>query len=255
MTEISKFEPGMFCWVELATNDGAAAKSFYTSLFGWTANEIPMGPNVPPYVMLQKNAKDVAALYENKGIPPNWLSYVAVESVDDSAKTAKDLGANLLQEPFDVMDVGRMAVMQDPQGARLALWQARKHSGVGLRDEANTLCWNELMTSDVEAAQKFYGALFDWNLKITPGYTEVHVGEKPAGGLMQIAPEMQGMPPHWQPYFMVDDSDATLRKAQSLGTKEHFGPMDIPEVGRFAVLHDPQGAAFAVIAMNPRHGA
>ena len=87
MTEITKYEPGMFCWIELATSDGAAAKSFYTSLFGWTANEIPMGPNVPPYVMLQKNGKDVGALYENKNIPPSWLSYVAVESVDDSARS------------------------------------------------------------------------------------------------------------------------------------------------------------------------
>jgi hypothetical protein len=250
MTEITKYEPGMFCWVELATSDGAAAKKFYTSLFGWTANEIPMGPNEPPYVMLQKSGKDVGGLYQNKNIPPNWLSYVAVESVDDSAKTARDLGANLLQEPFDVMDVGRMAVMQDAQGARVALWQARRHHGVGVRDEPNTLCWNELMTTDLEAAQKFYQSLFDWKLKITPGYTEAHVGQKAVGGLMQIAPEMHGMPSHWQPYFMVEDCDATLRKAQSLGTREHFGPMDIEKVGRFAVLHDPQGAAFAVIKLG-----
>jgi predicted enzyme related to lactoylglutathione lyase len=111
------------------------------------------------------------------------------------------------------------------------------------------------MTSDKEAAQTFYRSLFDWNLKISPEYSEIHVGERPAGGIMQIAPEMHGMPSHWQPYFLVDDCDAAVRKAQSLGTREHFGPMDIPNVGRFAVLHDPQGAAFAVIAMNPSHGA
>ena len=78
------------------------------------------------------------------------------------------------------------------------------------------------------------------------------VGERAVGGLLQIAPEMHGMPPHWQPYFMVDDVDATFRKAQSLGTKEHFGPMDIEHVGRFAVLHDPQGAAFAIIKLAQR---
>ena len=256
MTEITKYEPGMFSWVELATSDWNAARDYYCALFGWTANPMPMGPpEVPPYVMLQKDGKEVGALYENKNIPPNWLSYVTVESVDDAAKTAKDLGANLLQEPFDVMDVGRMATMQDAQGARLALWQARKHIGATVRDETNTLCWNELMTTDLEAAQKFYQSLFNWNLKISPGYTEIHVGQRPARGLMQIAPEMHGMPSHWQPYFMVNDCDATLRKAQSLGTTEHFGPMDIKDVGRFAVLHDPQGATFAVITMNPRHGA
>ena len=146
-----------------------------------------------------------------------------------------------------------MAVVQDPQGAAFALWQAKQHSGVELRDETNTLCWNELMTSDVEAAGKFYGALFDWNLKVSPEYTEVHVGQVPAGGLMQISPEMQGMPSHWQPYFAVDDCDGTLRKAQSMGTEEFFGPFDAPNVGRIAVLKDPHGATFAIIKLAARH--
>jgi hypothetical protein len=252
MTDITKYEPGMFCWVELATSHDAAAKSYYTSLFGWTANEIPMGPDQPPYVMLEKDGKQVGALYQNLSVPPNWLSYVSVMNVDDLAKTVRDLGGRVLQAPFDVMDVGRMAVFQDGQGAQLALWEARQHIGARVRDEVNTLCWNELMTSDVEAAQFFYRSLFDWDLKITPGYTEAHVGEQAVGGLMQIAPEMHGMPSHWQPYFMVDDVDATLAKAQSLGTKEHFGPMDIEHVGRFAVLKDPQGATFAIIKLAPR---
>jgi predicted enzyme related to lactoylglutathione lyase len=250
MTEITKYEAGMFCWIELATSDWNAARDYYTSLFGWTANPMPMGPDQPPYVMLEKNGKQVGALYENKKIPPNWLSYVNVESVDDTAKTAKDLGANLLQEPFDVMDVGRMAVMQDGQGARLAVWQARKSIGATVRDEPGTLCWNELMTSDAEAARKFYASLFDWKLKVSPEYTEVHVGEKGVGGIMQISPEMHGMPSHWQPYIMVDDCDATVRKAQSLGTKELFGPFDAPNVGRLAILKDPQGATFAVIKLG-----
>ena len=250
MTEMTKYDPGMFCWIELTTSDGAAAKAFYSSLFGWKANEIPMGPGEPPYVMLEKNGKQVGALYENRKAPTNWLSYVAVESADDSAKTAKDLDANLIAEPFDVMDVGRMAVVQDPQGAIFALWQAKQHIGAGVRDEVNTLCWNELMTTDIEAARTFYQSLFDWTLKISPGYTEAHVGERAVGGLMQIAPEMEGMPPHWQPYFAVDDCDGTLRKAQSLGVKNHFGPMDIDKVGRFAVIEDPQGATFAVIQLT-----
>lgn len=252
MTDMTKYEPGMFCWVELATSDGAAAKKYYTSLFGWTANEMPMGPDQPPYVMLEKDGKQVGALYRNAAVPPNWLSYVAVADVDDLAKTVRDLGGKVLQRPFDVMDVGRMAILQDPQGAVLAMWQAGQHIGAAVRDEPNTLCWNELMTTDVAGAQFFYQALFDWRLKITPGYTEAHVGEKAVGGMMQIAPEMKGMPSHWQPYFMVDDVDATLAKAQSLGTTEHFGPMDIEHVGRFAVLHDPQGATFAIIKLTQR---
>ena len=243
-------EPGMFCWIELTTDDREASKKFYTSLFGWKANEMPMDGG-EPYVMLESNGKTVGALYQSDSAPPNWLSYIAAPSVDDAAKTAKDLGGNLLAEPFDVMDVGRMAVVQDPQGAVFALWQAKQHHGVDVRDEVNTLCWNELMTTDVEAARTFYGSLFDnWKLKVTPEYTEVHVRGKGVGGLMQIQPEMEGMPPHWQPYFAVSDCDGTVRKAQSLGVKELFGPMDIPNVGRFAVLHDPQGASFAVIRLT-----
>jgi uncharacterized protein len=251
MPEITKSDPGTFCWIELATSSRREAQQFYTSLFGWNAREVPIGED-EPYVMLEKNGKNVGALYQNTQAPPNWLSYVTVDSADDTAKTARDLGANLIQEPFDVMEHGRMAVVQDPQGAVFALWQPIGHQGVGVRDEANTLCWNELMTTDIEAARKFYGSLFSWQLKVSPGYTEAHVGDQAVGGLMQIAPEMQGMPSNWKPYFMVDDVDATVQKAQSLGVKEMFGPMDIEGVGRFAILNDPQGAAFAVIKLAER---
>jgi len=249
MPEITKHEPGTFCWIELAVPDRRAAQQFYTSLFGWTTNEVPMGED-EPYVMLEKDGRNVGALYQSAQAPPNWLSYINVESVDDSAKRARDLGATLLQEPFDVMDVGRMAVVQDGQGAVFAVWQPKSHPGIGVRDEVGTLCWNELMTTDVEAAQKFYESLFGWQLKVTPGYTEAHVGGKAIGGLMQIAPEMHGMPSHWKPYFMVENVDAAVKKAQSLGVTELFGPMDIPEVGRFAIINDPQGAAFAVITLS-----
>ncbi len=251
MPEITKSDAGSFCWIELATSDRRGAQQFYTALFGWNAREVPIGED-EPYVMLEKNGRNVGALYQTSQMPPNWMSYVAVDSADDTAKTARDLGANLLQAPFDVMEHGRMAVIQDPQGAVFAIWQPKQHPGITIRDEAGTLCWNELMTTDVEAARQFYGSLFNWKLKVTPGYTEAHAGENAVGGMMQIAPEMQGMPPHWQPYFMVDDADATLQKAQSLGVKDFFGPMDIEGVGRFAVIHDPQGAAFAIIKLTHR---
>ena len=251
MPEIDKHDPGTFCWIELATPDRRAAQQFYSSLFGWKPNEMPMGQD-EPYVMLEKNGRNVGALYQTTEVPSNWLSYIAVDSVDDTAKTARDLGANLMQAPFDVMDVGRMAVVQDPQGAVFALWQAKLHPGLGIRDETGTLVWNELMTTDIEAARKFYTSLFGWRQKVAGDYTEVHVGERAIGGMMQIAPEMHGMPTHWKPYFMVDDCDATVKQAQSLGVKDFFGPMDIPEAGRFAVINDPQGAAFAVIKPRPR---
>ncbi len=250
MAEMTSYPPGDFCWVELSTSDGNAAKQFYTSLFGWTASEMPMGPDQPPYVMLQKNGKDVGALYENKKVSPNWLSYVSVASADESAKKAKSLGGKLVADPFDVFDAGRMTTVQDPQGAMFAIWQPKQHFGAKLINEPNSMCWNELSTTDIDAARKFYSSLFNWKLKVSPDYTEAHVGDVAVGGLMQMSAQMKGVPPHWMPYFAVTDCDGATKKAKSLGAKSYVEPMDIPKVGRFSVLADPQGATFAVIKLT-----
>jgi len=245
MPIVEKYEPGMFCWVELATPDAAAAKKFYMSLFGWAANDMPIPDGV--YTIFQKDGHDLGALYQNKDVPPNWASYINVTSADDSAKKAQGLGANLVAPPFDVMDIGRMAVVADPQGATFCLWQAKKQIGATIRGETGTLCWNELMTSDPEASRDFYGSLFGWNFKPSPEYTEISVGATGIGGMLTMTPDMQGMPPTWSPYFAVDDCDATADSAKSLGAQIYVKPTDIPNVGRFAVMADPQGAPFDII--------
>ena len=247
MSIVEKYEPGMFCWIELATNDAAASKTFYTSLFGWAANDMPIPDGV--YTMLQKNGHDLGALYQTKEIPPNWATYIAVANVDEASAKAADLGATIVAPPFDVMDIGRMALVADPQGATFAMWQAKKHIGATIRDEANTLCWNELMTSDVDASRAFYKGLFGWNLRVSAEYTEIDVGERPSGGMMQMPPDMRGMPSSWTPYFAVDDCDAIVANAKSLGAQVYVPPTDMPSVGRFAVLADPQGASFDVITL------
>ncbi len=254
MPVVEKYEPGMFCWYELATSDGAAAKTFYASLFGWKVSDMPI-PDGSVYSMLQKSGHDLGAMYQAKDVPPHWATYINVENIDDSAKKAQSLGANLVAPPFDVMDVGRMAVVADPQGATFCLWQAKKHIGATIRDETNTFCWNELMTSDIDAARAFYKGLFGWNLKPSPQYTEISVGQRPAGGMMQITPDMQGMPASWTPYLDVEDCDAIVAKAKSLGAQIYVPPTDIPNVGRFAVIGDPQGAMVDVVKLLPQHGA
>jgi len=246
MPVIDKYEPGMFCWIELATNDAAAAKSFYASVFGWTINDIPL-PDGSTYSMLQVDGQSLGALYENKQSQPTWNSYVSVSNVDESAQRAQENGANVIAPPFDVMDVGRMAVIADPTGASLCLWQAGKTIGATIRGDNNTLCWNELMTPDIERAREFYKNLFGWNLKVTPEYTEISVGSTGVGGMMHITPEMQGMPTAWTPYICVADADATVEKIKSGGGKIYMGPHEIPNVGRFAVCADPQGAMFNII--------
>ncbi|HEV7475494.1 MAG TPA: VOC family protein [Pyrinomonadaceae bacterium] len=265
MQETPEYKPGTFCWVELATTDGEGAKKFYTELFGWTANDMPVGPGMTYSILLLggKEGKDVGALYQMppemtaQGIPPNWLSYVSVTSADESATKAKELGATLMKEPFDVMTVGRMAVVQDPTGAVFAIWQAGDHKGASVVNVPGSLVWNELATTDTAKAGTFYTGLFGWGKDThTFGpleYTIFQNGERGAGGMFEITPEMAaaGVPPHWLAYFAVDDCDAKVKKATELGAKIMKPADNIPGVGRFAILQDPQGAAFAVIKTEP----
>lgn len=261
MQETPEYKPGTFCWVELTTTNGQAAKKFYTELFGWTFTDNPIGPDMV-YTMLKLNGKDVGALYQMsgdmtaQGIPPNWLSYASVTSADESAAKAKSLGANSLKEPFDVGDVGRMAVIQDPTGAVFALWQAKKHKGAGIVNVPGALVWNELTTSDTARAGEFYSGLFGWGIDAkTFGPTEYTIfqnGDRGAGGMFKLTSDMAGVPPFWLVYFAVDDCDAKVKKATELGATTIKPADDIPGVGRFAILQDPQGAAFAIIKTEPQ---
>jgi uncharacterized protein len=262
MQETPEYKPGTFCWVELGTTNGEAAKTFYTKLFGWDFTDSPIGPG-KVYTMLKLNGKDVGALYEMptemtaQGIPPHWLSYAATTSADETASKAKSLGATLMKEPFDVFDVGRMAVIQDPTGAVFAIWQAGTHKGAGVVNVPGAFCWNELATTDTARDGDFYTGLFGWG-KDTQNfgpmeYTMFSNGDRAAGGMFKLTPEMAGIPPHWLVYFAVDDCDAKVRKATELGASTMKPADDIPGIGRFAILRDPQGAAFAVIKLeNPQ---
>lgn len=254
--EVSKHTPGTFCWVELGTTDPAAAKKFYSELFGWGINDMPMGPD-SFYTMLQLRGKDVAALCQLNpgqlahGVPPHWLLYIAVESADEAAKAVIAAGGKTMMEPFDVFDAGRMTVAQDPAGATFGIWQARNHIGSQINNEVNTFCWGELATRDAAASVAFYSKVFGWKAKTgDPAYTEIHLGGQPFGGMLTMTPEMGDAPPHWAPYFAVNDCDATAEKAKSLGASMCVPPQDIPNVGRFAVIADPQGAVFSIIKLT-----
>ena len=254
---MTRHEPGAFSWIELATTDPKAAKAFYTTLFGWSFTDGPMGPGPEDiYTRLQLGGDDVGALYpmmreqQTQGVPPFWLCYVTVASADEAAKKAKALGGKVCAEPFDVMDYGRMAILQDPSGATLAVWQPGTHPGVGRFGEAGAPCWLELATRDVEAARKFYGSIFGWTWLEPKGvgmpYTEIQRNGQSMGGVYPIGPEMGPMPPNWTAYFQVADCAAAAAKATSLGGKLLVEPKDLAGVGRFAVVQDPQGAVFSI---------
>src|SRR5262245_38578557 len=155
-------------------------------------------------------------------------------------------------EAFDVMEHGRMTVVQDPTGGTICAWQARNHVGARIVGEPGAACWCELYTTDTKKAGAFYSQLFNWKPKESPGYTEFHRGDTAVGGMMAIGADWGPVPPHWIVYFQVADLDATAERGASLRGKIRMPPRDIPEVGRFAILLDPQGAEFAVIRLNRR---
>lgn len=230
-----------FCWIDLCTNDVEGASAFYGQLFGWKA-EGPKG-----YTMLSYEGKEVGAMFEMAGLPPHWKAYVAVESVDATVEKAKGLGASVVMPPHDVSDSGRTAVLTDPSGAVFALWQPRQHSGFGLRDAPHSFCWEELITTDVPASKAFYTELFGWDTQtdqVGPiSYTQWKQNGTCIGGML-ARPEGMEAPPHWATYFAVGDVDASTEKAVAAGGTVCKPPADIPGVGRFAVIFDPQGAVF-----------
>jgi predicted enzyme related to lactoylglutathione lyase len=258
MSAVEKYAPGFFCWAELGTTDAKAGKAFYAALFGWQANDLPLGPD-SFYTMLQIGGKEIGALYQldesmlRMGVPPHWLLYVAVSSADESAARAKALGGTAMKEPFDVFDAGRMAVIQDPTGGVFALWQANRSIGARITAELHTMCWCELVSSDRPKALEFYTKLFGWSTKAgaagTADYTEVFNQGQPIGGMMQMDAKWGGIPSHWMPYFSVANCDSSAGKSKELGGSAQVPPTDIPDVGRFAVLADPQGAVFAIVQL------
>ena len=254
------YTPGTFCWVELATNDTAAAKNFYSNLFGWDAEDSRHPRRRRVHDVQDQRAERVRLAIPQQeeeakmGIPPHWNSYISAEDVDQTAKVAEGAGATLLAPPFDVMDFGRMAVLADPTGAVVSLWQARAHIGAQIRDEDNTLSWNELITSDAGKARAFYVEVFGWeptDMDMPQGtYTTFKIGEEWAAGMM----ERGDIPPNWLPYFQVADAAAVGAKATELGGQALMSPESVQGVGKIGVYTDPQGAAFGFIEPEPQQG-
>jgi predicted enzyme related to lactoylglutathione lyase len=255
MVQMSGYEPGTPSWVDLSSADVDGSKAFYTALFGWEA-KTAADPAAGGYTMFSLRGESVAGLgpLMHEGQPPAWTSYVSVVDADATVGAARDAGGVVFVEPMDVLDVGRMAILADPTGAVIAVWQPRAHPGAGLVNEPGTFCWSELETRDVETAKKFYPAVFGWDVQTSTfgdgEYVEWKLGDRSLGGAMEMGANFPAsVPPHWLVYFAVDDCDATVIRSTELGGSVVVPATDIPP-GRFAVLSDPHGAAFAVIRMG-----
>ena len=255
MGKRERYEPGTFCWVDLATTDPAGAKAFYGELFGWEAEDMPAGEGAT-YTMLRLDGDYVGALYEmdagqrEQGVSPYWFSYVSVESADETASRARELGGTVHGEAFDVLEAGRMAIIGDPTGAVLAAWQPREHIGARRVNDPGCFTWNELQTREPETAAGFYAGLFGWETDPVKEdgevvYVTIRNAGSSNGGMMPISERHGDAPSSWLTYFTVPSCDAAVEKVRELGGEVLAGPLDLG-AGRIAVVSDPQGAAFAL---------
>lgn len=252
---------GLFSWCDVALPDVAAGKTFYEQLFGWdgTDEHDPDGNLI--YVTFRKDGDLVAGLgplppaMAEGGMPPMWSSYVSVDSVDAAVSRAVALGASVMLPPMDVMTSGRMAVIGDPQGAALSLWQAGDHLGADRFDDTGFMTWNELMTRDLEGAKAFYASLFGWTYQSSDSagfeYVTVELGDRATGGMLAMGDEAPDwLPSHWMVYFRVADCDTACARLVDLGGAVSVPAFDSP-AGRIAVVNDPQGGTFSVIGPAP----
>jgi predicted enzyme related to lactoylglutathione lyase len=234
------------------------------------------------YHMARIRGGDVAGI---GSIPPGapdmamWNTYIWVDSADDSATKVREAGGQVITEPFDVMDSGRMAVCRDPEGAVFSLWQAKRHKGSRVVNEAGSVNFNNLATRDLEAAKPFYEAVFGWKtidvgggveMWALPGYGDhleednpdlrkmmAEMGAPPGfedvvAGIDLITEDQPDTPPYWSVTFAVDDADAVAAKTAELGGKVIMPPTDLPWV-RMTVLTDPQGAMFIASKFVPEN--
>jgi predicted enzyme related to lactoylglutathione lyase len=264
MAHVDAHQPGTPCWLELSTPDTAAARTFYADLLGWSYVESPMGPDLPPYIIARVQDRDAAAMHVMmkeqlaQGVPPFWLVYVAVTSVDETVPKITALGGTIMAPAMDVPDAGRMAVALDPSGGAFAIWQPTKHVGARVVQEPGAMSWVELLARDATASAKFYTGLFGWTTEVMSmggpvDYTVFKIGEVPVAGMMpNPAGAEDNVPQNWLGYYGVTDCDGSVDKTKAKGGQVIVSPQSMKGVGRFAVLADPQGAAFGVLQAEPR---
>jgi predicted enzyme related to lactoylglutathione lyase len=246
-------------WVDLASTDAAGSQEFYSKVFGWTI-EVNPDPQYGGYGMAKVGDRQVAGIgpTQSPGAPTAWSIYIGTDDLDELARKVQAGGGNVIAPPFGVGDQGRMAVFQDPSGAYISAWQGQAMATPMPVGELNTFGWAELNSRGVDKAITFYQKVFGWTTKTSemgpdaPPYTEFHLGGQSIAGGMEMNPMVPAeVPSYWMVYFTVDDVDKSFKKAIQAGAEEMMAPQDFPD-GRYAILRDPQGAAFGLLRMSQR---
>lgn len=245
---------GTPAWIDLMTTDRQGAMAFYGAVFGWQYEQ--QRDATQTYAIARHDGRDAAGIADRseaeiaQGIPPAWNLFFATEDIDATVTRAAELGARVLNGPFDAMDAGRMAVLTDPTGALFCLWQATGHDGLGVMHVPGALTWVECLTTDPATAIRFYEQLFAWKTETSDDlgteYTLCHTDGTPTAGIMAMPSELVNVASNWMVYFETHSTDATIKLVQQHGGTLLNGPMEYG-TGEFAVIADPQGAVFGII--------
>lgn len=260
MIDTIKRTPGDFCWFDLATPSLQGSKQFYQALFSWhyETNELPGGMT---YDMASLDGHEFLGMYQMTeemmadGFPASWASYILTANVDQTLEKASSLGATVLAGPFDVTDVGRMGVVQDPTGAVISFWQSTKIDIDQPGPATHGVCsWRELLTDDLDKAKQFYQSLLGWEYQEGEyngkQYLEIKHEGRPIAGMYQKPADLQA-PNHWMVYFTTSNIKETLEKAKAEQATPLFDPMSIDGVGQICTLKDPQGVYFSLVEYDP----
>ena len=255
VTRDTAWPAGTPCWVDLGVDNVEKAMAFYRGLFGWDIQPGP--PEAGGYAMCLLGGRPAAGLGPKMGpaeMPSTWTTYLAADSLDDTAAKVTAAGGQLMMGPMDVMDVGRMAIAADPAGAAFGIWQARAHTGAGIANEPGSLCWNENMSRDFDGNKAFYRAVFGYDYDDMSGdgfsYATLKLGDAIVGGIGGLPADVPaGVPAHWSTYFAVADTDAALGTVAGLGGSVVRPAWDSP-YGRMATVADDQGAQFSLIGIT-----
>lgn len=255
MAIVTKYRNGCPSWVDVAVPDVPAAASFYSSLFGWEAED--QGEQAGHYTMFSIGGRAVAGMGPKQGEmgPPLWATYVSVDDLDSTIASIPGAGGTIVMPRMDIFTAGAMALAVDSSGAAVSFWQAGDHIGSERVNEVNTLVWNELATRDPVRSISFYSAVLGWEFEpLDPsdagGYQMIKCNDRVVGGMLPMVGDVWGdMTSHWMAYFGTDDTDTTAARAEELGGSISVQPFDI-SAGRIAVLNDPAGNAFSVITMS-----
>ncbi len=257
MYTVTQFPQGTFSWADLISTDQAAAREFYAKLMDWQTDDAPMSHD-QTYTFFTVDGHRVAAVgpmpqeMRDQGMPSVWANYIAVDDVDAMVDKVTEAGGTVVTAPFDILEDGRMMTLQDPTGATVSLWQAKNSIGAGMVNGPGAMVWNELNTRDPQVAQDFYGKVFGWTFEKDPDMDYYYISNNGRynGGIFLMTEDMAGMPPAWTVTFHVRDIDSTVDKAKQLGGTIVAEIMSAPDVGRFAVIADPTGGVFTVLAAD-----